>query len=290
MEEEIDNMHTRRSYLLLMATVVVLLIALALGVMSAGAAAPQGTAQISAPAANAQLRGPVAIQGTASAINFQFYKVEFAAADNPSAVSVIGDLQRAEVVGGTLVVWNTTLVPDGNYVIKLTVVDNTGNYLEASRAVQVANTAPVAAPAPPRRGCLSCHVLVNPDDGRYTLAYEGKVRAEAAGGTHPTMSPSGVSIKPTDQTGIEPCLECHAPGTGARAGMGVIAPLALRDIVHPAHMFSNGFKNNYNGNCFTCHNVNGQGGWDVLSEKVDVNEKGIPHTVPIPGRLEISTP
>ncbi|MHB1131073.1 MAG: hypothetical protein ACYC4L_01660 [Chloroflexota bacterium] len=277
-------MFARQKYLSLAAVVAALVVTLTLGVMNAGAAVPQGTAEISAPAANAQLRGSVTIQGTASAVKFQFYKVEIGVGATPSNYSVIGDLQKSQVIAGTLAVWNTTLVPDGAYTLKLTVVDNTGNYLEATRAVQVANTAPAAAPEPPRRGCLSCHVKVAPD-GRYTLAHEAKVRAEAGGGTHPTQSPSGISIAATEQTSIAPCLECHAPGTGARAGKGVIAPLALRDIVHPAHMFSETFKEHYAGNCFTCHNVNGQGGWDILVEKVDVNEKGVPQVAPIPGAI-----
>ncbi|MHB1006819.1 MAG: hypothetical protein ACYC3S_14415 [Chloroflexota bacterium] len=269
-------------FLLMVAVGAALLVALAIGVMSAGAAAPQGTALISAPAANAQLRGSVTVQGTATATNFQFYKLEVGVGASPTSFSVIGDLQKSQVTGGTLGTWDTTKVPDGAYTLKLTVVDNTGNYLEALRAVTVGNTAPAAAPEAPRRGCLACHVKVSPD-GRYTLAFEAKERAAAAGATHPTTSPSGVSIAPTDQTGIGPCLECHAPGQGARAGKGNIAPIALRDIVHPAHLFSTTFKEHYNGGCFTCHNVNGEGGWDVLQDKVDVNEKGVPQTLPIPG-------
>lgn len=135
--------------------------------------------------------------------------------------------------------------------------------------------------AAPRRGCLSCHVLVYPD-GRYTLPYEAKERAELRGGGHPGVALDGTSIKPTDEVGPEVCLQCHAPGTGDREGKGNIAPWALRDIVHPAHMFSNGFKNTYGGNCFTCHNVQGDGTFVLLGQDVVTNEKGVPTTAPIP--------
>ncbi len=69
----------------------------------------------------------------------------------------------------------------------------------------------------------------------------------------------------------------------------MIAPLALRDIVHPAHMNSQYFKLHYGGNCFTCHNINGEGEWELLTEKVDVNEKGVPNPdlLPIPGSQPI---
>lgn len=136
--------------------------------------------------------------------------------------------------------------------------------------------------AAPRRGCLSCHVLADPNTGKYTLPYEAHERAELRGGSHPGYAPDGTRIMPTDVVGPDVCLQCHAPGTGDREGKGKMAPFSLRDIVHPAHMFSDGFKNNYKGNCFTCHNVRGDGTFELLGEKVSTNEKGIPNTVPIP--------
>ncbi len=144
-------------------------------------------------------------------------------------------------------------------------------------ASATATTEAVLSASAPRRGCLSCHVLVDPTVGKYTLAYEGEERAKARGREHPVVAPDGSSMKPTDVTGPEQCLLCHAPGTGARAGMGNIAPLSLRDIVHPAHMFSAGFKERYSGNCFSCHNVNPNGTFDLIGKKLDVNEKGVPN-------------
>lgn len=139
------------------------------------------------------------------------------------------------------------------------------------------------------RGCPACHVLVDPETGAYTLAYEAHERAEARGGEHPSVAPDGTAIGPMDEVNVQTCLQCHAPGTGAREGKGVIAPWALRDIVHPAHMGSQYFKLHYGGGCFTCHNVNGEGEFEVLTEKVDVNEKGVPNpdALPIPGSIEV---
>ena len=139
------------------------------------------------------------------------------------------------------------------------------------------------------RGCPSCHVLVDPETGKYTLAYEAHERAEARGEEHPTVALDGTSLAPTEEVNVTTCLQCHAAGTGEREGKGVIAPLMLRDIVHPAHMNSQTFKLHYGGNCFTCHNVNGEGEFEVLTEAVDVNEKGIPNPdkLPIPGAIEV---
>ena len=133
------------------------------------------------------------------------------------------------------------------------------------------------------RGCPACHALVNEETGAYTLAYEAYERAEARGHEHPDL------FAPTDEVIVTTCLQCHTAGVGEREGKGNIAPLSLRDIVHPAHSSSQRFDLYYGGSCFTCHNVNGEGEFELLTEKVDVNEKGMPNPdkLPIPGALQI---
>lgn len=130
---------------------------------------------------------------------------------------------------------------------------------------------------PRRRGCTSCHVLVDPETGKYTLSYEAHERAEARRGTdtHPNTAPDGTDISLTSEAGLETCLLCHA--SDPETDRGVIAPLSLRDIVHPAHMGSQTFKVHYGGNCFTCHNVNGAGEFETLGEALDTNDKGVPN-------------
>jgi hypothetical protein len=141
---------------------------------------------------------------------------------------------------------------------------------------------PIQSSIEPSRGCPACHTLVNSETGQYTLAYEAHERTSARGGTHP-------AFQPTDDPNVTECLPCHASGTGARAGMGTVAPLSLRDIVHPAHMGSQVFKLEFGGNCFSCHNVDGEGQFQLLTEAVDTNEKGVPNPddLPIPGAIDI---
>ncbi len=140
-----------------------------------------------------------------------------------------------------------------------------------------------------RRGCPACHVLIDEETGGYTLPFEAHERAEARGEEHPEVAPDGTSLAATEEVNVTTCLQCHASGSGDRAGKGISAPLSLRDIVHPAHMYSQWFKLHYGGNCFTCHNVDGEGNWELLTENVEVNEKGVPdpETLPIPGAVPI---
>ncbi|MBI2303224.1 MAG: hypothetical protein HYU86_00560 [Chloroflexi bacterium] len=116
----------------------------------------------------------------------------------------------------------------------------------------------------PRRGCESCHVV-----GGVPISKEAKDRAR----NHPQIA---------EDTKVTTCLQCHAPGTGEREGKGVVAPLALRDIVHPVHLNSPGFLDTYKGNCFTCHNVDGKGNFVLLGDKLDTDFRGIPNA-PVKG-------
>lgn len=135
---------------------------------------------------------------------------------------------------------------------------------------------PAAKPEPPRRGCAACHVKTAQKD--YSLLAEAVERTKAGGGTHPTTGTDGKKMD--ENTTVETCLQCHSPGAN---GKGKAAPLSLRSILHPAHMSSKTFTDKYLGNCFTCHEVDGTGTFNLLSQKVDVNEKGLPKKVPIPG-------
>lgn len=97
---------------------------------------------------------------------------------------------------------------------------------------------------------LAGHIDPNPE-GKYTLAYE----ANHAYAGH-DFDPLGELLTLND------CLECHAVGTGDRAGKGTVASKSLRDIVHRVHLTSPHFtveldEEERQGDCFTCHVVTG---------------------------------
>lgn len=142
-------------------------------------------------------------------------------------------------------------------------------------AYELASAVPYPTLDEVRRGCPACHTLVDRNSGKYTLAYE----AYNAKSFHFEL------FKPTDDVNVARCLECHAAGTGEREGKGAKAPLSMQDINHPSHMSNQVFKLHYGGNCFSCHNVNSAGEFQLLTEKVEVNSEGLPDPskIPIPG-------
>lgn len=121
---------------------------------SAAIAAPyqqgQDQALITAPSNNAVVQGTVSIVGSADHPSFQFYILEF----HPEPVTndrwqIIGDLHEAPVVNAALETWDTTVVPDGSYTLRLRVVRLDGNYTEGfSQQVVVTNSQPLPTDTP----------------------------------------------------------------------------------------------------------------------------------------------
>jgi len=144
----------------------------------------------------------------------------------------------------------------------------------------VADAAPPEEKVQTSRGCPACHVKIS-EEKNYSLGNE----ALNASKSHPKKSPSGETLG--EKTKVSACLECHA---AAKNGKGNKAPISLRDLVHPAHMFSPTFGDKLNGDCFSCHNVTASGEFNLLGEKVKTNEKGIPEEIPIPGAIAIKNP
>jgi len=112
-------------------------------------------AVISSPTSNAVVSGTVEILGSADHPSFQFYVVDIGPEPNiGDQWSTIGATHDTPVINGRLETWDTRLVPDGSYTIRLRVVRLDGNYTEFfARQVVVSNTQPVstdtpAAPAP----------------------------------------------------------------------------------------------------------------------------------------------
>ncbi len=98
---------------------------------------PDLSARIISPGTDAHLSGSVPIIGTANIANFQYYKIEFGAGDQPSSWKVLGDVHRRPVTDNVLEVMNTASFAPGVYRLRLTVVDQSGNFPIAPCSVRV---------------------------------------------------------------------------------------------------------------------------------------------------------
>jgi hypothetical protein len=112
------------------------------------APATQGAgAVITSPQSLTAVRGNVVIEGTAAHPQFWKYEIHYGIEPNPSDWVMIGQVYENAVVNGRLETWNTELVPDGTYSLRLRVARRDGNYDEYYvRQIRVANTQPTETP------------------------------------------------------------------------------------------------------------------------------------------------
>jgi hypothetical protein len=108
----------------------------------------QGIVVILWPTPGTTLEGQVTILGTASLTGLAYYKVEYSV-DCSQWVPVERDFRHAGGVSeAQLAVWDTMVLPNGGYWLRVVAVDASGNYLASIPiAVSVANATPTAAAA-----------------------------------------------------------------------------------------------------------------------------------------------
>src|SRR5438105_9433840 len=141
-----------------------------------------GGVTISSPASGDAVRGRIGITGSAVIPQFQFYKVEMAAGASPADAAfrnLSGDVHRNAVRSGVLETWDTAGVPDGTYSLRLTVVDQRGNFPcpPVTVRIVVSNVAPTNTPTP--------EITDTPTPGA-----TGSPSPQATGGTNQPVAPT----------------------------------------------------------------------------------------------------
>jgi hypothetical protein len=113
----------------------------------------QSKCLIASPANGSQLRGQVAIQGSATHAEFTWYQIGYAPDPNPSGEWEFFFSSESAVSNGQIAIWDTTTIPDGIYQLLIEVHRKDGNFdLCFASKMRVNNTAPTptftAAPLP----------------------------------------------------------------------------------------------------------------------------------------------
>jgi cell division septation protein DedD len=138
----------KRSAILL---ILGMLLLVAPSIQTIAAPLAQTSGQITSPRDQATVRGLVPIEGSATHTQFQKYEVHYGPEPNPGDqwTPIGGSPFSVPVVQGRLGLWDTTILPEGRYSLRLRVVRLDGNYDEYFvRGIQVANLSPTDTPTP----------------------------------------------------------------------------------------------------------------------------------------------
>jgi hypothetical protein len=83
---------------------------------------------ITSPKPSEEVRGTIKITGTADVPNFAFYKYEVASMGTQNWATIAA--KQAPVKNSELGEWNTLPFTNGDYFLRLVIVDNVGTSLE----------------------------------------------------------------------------------------------------------------------------------------------------------------
>ena len=102
-------------------------------------------ATIETPSLNEDVKGTVGIIGTALGAHFQYYELYYGEGTTPTSWTKIGTTSYSEVDKDVLKNLETTIIADGQYTIKLVVVDSFLNEFIDRRVINVRNV-PISFP------------------------------------------------------------------------------------------------------------------------------------------------
>jgi hypothetical protein len=107
------------------------------------------TIVLSSPTPNQALVGVANITGQISALDFARFDLEFASAAAPDSFTrILSSSQQFPTPGSVLGTWDTSAVPNGNYILRLVAYSTSGGTITRTVNVTVNNIPPTPTPAP----------------------------------------------------------------------------------------------------------------------------------------------
>jgi hypothetical protein len=130
---------------------IALIALISLGQLHPAQAAPlsqgQAIAQITSPADGQTLTGLVTVAGSADHPEFARWELAYGPDPNPNDAWQPFASGDQPVLNGTIGTWNTGVIADGQYALRLRAIRKDSNYDEAFvRGLQVSNSAPIGTP------------------------------------------------------------------------------------------------------------------------------------------------
>jgi len=165
-------------------------------------------AEITSPHSGDTVRGLISIRGTAVHPDFWKYELSWAPTNRVGNAWNLIALQNNQVIDGQLAAWNTVLIPDGTYDLRLRVVRKDSNYEEVFvTSLVIANAGPPETLTP--EGTLTPLPTLTP---QATLIIPTTPSVQIFHSTPvPTPSPAPVLV-PTKPSG--PKVPVAVPGLG----------------------------------------------------------------------------
>jgi hypothetical protein len=182
----------------------------------------QATGQITSPRDRAAVRGLVPIEGSATHPEFQKYEIHYGPEPNPGDqwTPIQGSPFAVPVVQGRLGLWDTTIIPDGLYSLRLRVVRLDGNYDEYYvRGIQVLNTRPTETPTP--------EATETPSEPTDTPEPTSTVVIAVPTAASPTPKPSSTPLPTAPPTDTPEPLDLPFQNVSSAACWGVGATAAV---------------------------------------------------------------
>ena len=103
---------------------------------------------ITSPADGDVVAGEVTITGTTDVLGFALSQLDFSyASDSTDTWFTLGTSSQPEI-DSPLAVWDTSLITDGNYILRLRVNLQDGTFEETVIQIKIQNDAPILTPTP----------------------------------------------------------------------------------------------------------------------------------------------
>ena len=103
---------------------------------------------ITSPVSGEAIHGEVTITGTTDVLGFASSQLDFSYASNPTDTWFALQTSTQPVADSSLATWDTTLITDGDYVLRLRVYVEDGIFQEVTIPVKVQNDTPIITPTP----------------------------------------------------------------------------------------------------------------------------------------------
>ncbi len=103
---------------------------------------------ITFPASSDFISGEVTITGTTDVVDFASSQLDFSYASDSTGTWFTLQSSSQPVIDSPLALWDTTLISDGEYILRLRVFLTDGSVQEVSLPVTVQNDSPILTPTP----------------------------------------------------------------------------------------------------------------------------------------------